>query len=37
LLPDVIRECKTDLISLKGWFTIKAFIMLRSEVMTNYM
>ena len=33
----VIRECKTDFISLKGWFTIEAFIMLRSEVMTNYM
>ena len=33
----VIRECKTDLISIKGWFTIKAFIMLWLEVMTNYM
>jgi hypothetical protein len=32
----VIQECKTDLISIKGWFTIEAFIMLWSEVMTNY-
>jgi hypothetical protein len=37
LLLDIIRECKTDLIPLKGWFIIKAFIMLRLEVITNYM
>jgi hypothetical protein len=36
-LPRVIREYKTDLIPLKGWFTIEAFIVLRSQVMTNYM
>jgi hypothetical protein len=34
---DVIQECKTDLIPLKGWFIIEAFIMLWSEVITNYM
>jgi hypothetical protein len=36
LAPRVIRECKTDLIPLKEWFTIEAFIILQSEVMTNY-
>jgi hypothetical protein len=33
----VIRECKTDLIPLKVRFPIEDYILLRSEVMTNYM